>query len=152
MPPLSVPIPDLYQRATYELHEEAKAASRHLALIDELVLRPILQDKRETPRYLRSFRSSVRQCMKARAFCLSVRGFVSRPVRETLALDTLSNERRTFPVCHLAGVPLEIPFCEIARQMGFADRMMRTKHRALHEAERRSVGLCRYVMLERSTR
>ena len=28
--------------------------------------------------------------------------------------------------------------------------MMRTKHGALHEAERRSVGLCRYVMLERS--
>ena len=35
IPLLSVRNPDLYQRATYELHEEAKAASRHSALIDQ---------------------------------------------------------------------------------------------------------------------
>ena len=64
-----------------------------------------------------------------------MRGFVRWPVRETLALDTLEGSCRTFPVCHLAGVPLEIPFREIARQMGFANRMMRAKHRAFHKAE-----------------
>ena len=69
-----------------------------------------------------------------------MRGFVSRPVRETLALDTFEGFRRTFPVCHLAGVPFEIPFREVARQMGFADRMMRAENRAFHEAE---TALCR---------
>jgi hypothetical protein len=76
-----------------------------------------------------------RQRRNARAFCLSVRGFVSLPVRETLALDALKSNCRTFPVRHLAGVPLEIPFREIARQMGFADRMVRAKHGAFHQAE-----------------
>jgi subtilisin family serine protease len=38
------------------------------------------------------------QRMKARAFCLSVRGFVSRPVRETLALDTLEGSCRVIIV------------------------------------------------------
>jgi len=73
--------------------------------------------------------------MKARALCLSVCGFVSLPVRETFALDTLKANCRTFPVCHLASIPLEIPFREIARQMGFADRMVRAENRALHKAE-----------------
>src|SRR6202022_4523640 len=77
----------------------------------------------------------LRHATKRLAFCLSVRGFVSRPVRETLALDTFEGSCRTFPICHLAGVPLEIPFREIARQMGFADRMVRTKNRTLHKAE-----------------
>ena len=69
------------------------------------------------------------------AFCLSVCGFVSAPVRETLALNTLKSNCRTFPVRHLASVPFEIPFREVARQMGFADRMMRAKIRAFHKAE-----------------
>jgi hypothetical protein len=73
--------------------------------------------------------------MKARAFCLGVRGFVSLPVRETFALNAFKSNCRTFPICHLAGVPFEIPFREIARQMGFADRMMRAEHGALHKAE-----------------
>jgi hypothetical protein len=69
------------------------------------------------------------------AFCLIVRGLVSRPVRETLSFDALGNERRTFPVLDLAGVPFEIPFRQIARQMGFADRMMRAEYGAFHQAE-----------------
>jgi hypothetical protein len=73
--------------------------------------------------------------MKARAFCLSVCGFVSRPVRETLALDSPEGSCRTFPVCHLAGVPFEIPFRQIPRQMGFANGMMRAENRSFHEAE-----------------
>ena len=49
------------------------------------------------------------------AFCLNVRGFVMAAVRETFALDTLKSNCRTFPVCHPAGVPFEIPFRKIAR-------------------------------------
>jgi hypothetical protein len=69
------------------------------------------------------FESSLRlrHLRKARAFCLSVRGFVRYAIRETLTLDTLEDLRRTFSVADLAGVPLEIPFREVARQMGFAD-------------------------------
>jgi hypothetical protein len=51
--------------------------------------------------------------------CLSVRGFTRYAIRETFALDTLKRNCRTFPVRHLAGVPFEIPFREIARQMSF---------------------------------
>jgi hypothetical protein len=58
--------------------------------------------------------------MKRLAFCLSVRGLINRPVRETLALDALGNQRRTFPVFHLAGIPLEVPFHKVAVQMGLA--------------------------------
>ena len=85
----------------------------------------------------------LRHRMKAFAFCLSVRGFVSLPVRETFALDTLKSNCRTFPVADIAGVPFEIPFREIARQMGFADRMMRAEYGAFHKAETtfRSVGM-----------
>src|SRR5262245_14417071 len=61
-------------------------------------------------------------------------GFVSRPVRETLALDTLKSNCRTFSVFDLAGVPLEVPFGHIV-QMGFADRMMRPVDRALHQTK-----------------
>ena len=64
-----------------------------------------------------------------------MRGFVRPTVRETLALNTLERNCRTFPIAHLAGVPFEIPFREIARQMGFADVVMRTEHGAFHEAE-----------------
>jgi hypothetical protein len=64
-----------------------------------------------------------------------VTGFVNWPVRETLALDTLEGSCRTFPICHFAGVPLEIPFREVARQMGFADRMMPAEYGAFHKAE-----------------
>jgi hypothetical protein len=67
--------------------------------------------------------------------CFVVLILVSRPVRETLAFNTFGNERRTFPVFHFSGVPFEIPFREVARQMGFANRMMSTEHRTLHEAE-----------------
>ena len=64
---------------------------------------------------------------KTFAFCLSVRGFVSRPVRETLALNAFERERSTFPILDLAGVPFEIPFDQIAVQMGFADRMVQAQ-------------------------
>jgi hypothetical protein len=66
------------------------------------------------------------------AICLIVSGLVSRPVRETFALYTLKSNCRTFPVAELARVPFEIPFREIAAQMGFADRMMCAEHGALH--------------------
>src|ERR1700730_10441524 len=69
------------------------------------------------------------------AVCLSVRGFVSAPVRETFALNPLKSNCRTFPISDLAGVPFEIPFCKVARQMGCADRMVRAENRALHETE-----------------
>lgn len=38
--------------------------------------------------------------MNALTRCLSVRGFVSRTIRETLALNTQEGFRRTFPVAH----------------------------------------------------
>jgi hypothetical protein len=66
---------------------------------------------------------------------LRVFASVSRPVRETLARNTLGNERRTFPVADLTRIPLEIPLAEITGQMGFADRMMRAEHGALQEAK-----------------
>jgi hypothetical protein len=56
-------------------------------------------------------------------------------IRETPALSTFEGERSTFAIGNIAGVPLEIPFRKIARQMGFADRMMRAENRALHKAE-----------------
>ena len=62
--------------------------------------------------------------MKARAFCLAVRGFVSRTIRETLALYTQESLRRTFSIGHAklgAIVVTEIKFRQIALQMGFAD-------------------------------
>ena len=59
------------------------------------------------------------------------------PVRETFALNALEGCRRTFPVLHLAGVPFEIPFGQIAMQMRLADRMVRAVNSALHEAETR---------------
>jgi hypothetical protein len=52
----------------------------------------------------------LRHIMKCFAFCLIVRRSVNSTVRETLALDTFKSNCRTFPVCHFAGVPLEIPF------------------------------------------
>ena len=82
----------------------------------------------------------LRHRMKAFAFCLGVRGSVSLPVRETPAIDALKSNCRTFPVGHLAGVPLEIPFRKVARQMGFADRMMCTEYRA-QEAETALCGI-----------
>ncbi len=81
--------------------------------------------------------SLLRQRMKAYAFCSSVRGLVNLPVRETFALDALKNNCRTFPIADLAGVPFEIPFRKVARQMGFADRMMRAEQRAQGTAARR---------------
>jgi len=42
-------------------------------------------------------------------------------IRETPALSTFEGERSTFAIGNIAGVPLEIPFREVARQMGFAD-------------------------------
>jgi hypothetical protein len=47
------------------------------------------------------------QFRKRFVFCLGVRGFVSRPIRETLAFNPLGNERRTFPVFHLAGTKVD---------------------------------------------
>ena len=38
------------------------------------------------------------------------------------------------PSFSLAGVPFKVPFDQIARQMGFADRMVVPKYRALHKA------------------
>jgi hypothetical protein len=70
-----------------------------------------------------------------------VRGFVSLPVRETLALNTLKSNCRTFPIRHLAGVPFEIPFREVARQMGFADRMMRGENGALRCPRERKTAM-----------
>jgi hypothetical protein len=64
-----------------------------------------------------------------------VRGFTRLTIRETLALCAFEGHRRTFPVCHFAGVPFEIPFREVAREMSFADRMVRAEHRALHDTE-----------------
>jgi hypothetical protein len=52
-----------------------------------------------------------------------------RPVRETLAFDALGNERRTCSILDLAGVPREIPFREIARQMRFADGVVACRTR-----------------------
>jgi|SRR5579862_3899702 len=75
-----------------------------------------------------------RQRRKRFAFCLIVRGSVRYPVREALALDALEGFCRTFPVCGLASVPLEIPFREIAMQMSFADRMVGAIYSPLHEA------------------
>jgi hypothetical protein len=49
-----------------------------------------------------------------------MRGFVNRSIRETLALDTLEGNCRTFPVANLADIPLAVPFYKIAMQMGFA--------------------------------
>ena len=72
-------------------------------------------------------------------------GLVSRPVRETLAFDTLGNERRTFPVFILRVFHLKSHSREIARQMGFADRMVRAEHGALHEAE---TAFCRVDVSE----
>lgn len=55
------------------------------------------------------------------AFCLLVIGLVSRPIRETLALDTNKGLCRTFPIAHAklgAVIVTEIEFREIAFQMG----------------------------------
>ncbi len=52
---------------------------------------------------------------------LFARGFVSSSVREALALNAFQSNGRTFPVYRLVGVPLEIPFGEIARQVRLAN-------------------------------
>src|ERR1700730_5846606 len=70
-----------------------------------------------------------------RSFCLDVCGFVSRPVRETLALNALERERGTFPVLDLAGVPFEISLYSIAVQVSFADRMVRPENGTLHQGK-----------------
>jgi hypothetical protein len=66
------------------------------------------------------------------ACCFLLTGFVSRPVRETLALNALEGERSTFAIAVLARVELEVPFREVAMQVRFADRMVRAKYRAAH--------------------
>jgi hypothetical protein len=66
-----------------------------------------------------SFRRLKRKSL--RACCLIVLALVRLTVRETLTFRALERERRTFPVCHLAGVELEIPFDKVSVQMGFAD-------------------------------
>src|SRR5205823_10886209 len=75
------------------------------------------------------------------AFCLRVCGLTRLTVRETLTLRALERARRTFPVFHLAGVPFEIPFRKVARKMGFADRVVRTIDRTLHEAKAALCGV-----------
>lgn len=79
--------------------------------------------------------SCLRQRRNARAFCLGVRGFTNPPISKALSFDALGNERRAFIIASLAGVPFEIPLREVARQMGFTDRMMCAENRALHKAE-----------------
>lgn len=62
--------------------------------------------------------------MKARVFCLAVRGFVSRTIRETLALDTQESFCRTFSIGHAklgAVVIAEIKLRKITLQVSFAD-------------------------------
>jgi hypothetical protein len=49
-------------------------------------------------------RRRLRYKRKRFAFCLSVRGLTRLTIRETLTFRTLERERRTFPVCHLAGM------------------------------------------------
>ena len=63
----------------------------------------------------------LRQRRKRFAFCLRVRGLVRPTVREALAFNTLQGYRRTFPVFHLAGVKLEIPFGQVAVKMRRSD-------------------------------
>ena len=59
--------------------------------------------------------------MNRRASCLGD-WLVSRPVRETLALDTLYGKHRTFPIanpeCDTVGIT-EVKFGQIAMQMLF---------------------------------
>src|ERR1700730_11276404 len=83
----------------------------------------------------------LRKRKKARAFCLIVRGSVRSMIRETPALSTFEGERSTFAIGNIAGVPFEIPFREVARYMGFADRMMCAKNCALHKAETAFCGV-----------
>ena len=45
-----------------------------------------------------------------------MRGFVRPAVRETLALNSINGNCRTFPVTNLARVPLEIPFREVMKE------------------------------------
>ncbi len=69
-----------------------------------------------------SSRAFLFQARKARAFCLEVRGFVSRTIRETFALDTQESFRRTFPIANAklgAVVIAEIKFRKITLQVGF---------------------------------
>ena len=76
-----------------------------------------------------------RQRMKARAFCLSVRGFTNPPICQALSDNARYRLRHAVGIGRLAGVPFVIPLAEIAVQMGFTDGMVSAKHRAFHQAE-----------------
>jgi hypothetical protein len=73
--------------------------------------------------------------MSLRTCCLTVLGSVRYPVRQPLALDPPEGRSRAFPVLHLASVPFEIPFGQIAVQMGLANRVVCSEQGPLHEAE-----------------
>ena len=60
---------------------------------------------------------------------------MSRPVRETLAFNAFGNQRRTLLVSCLARIPFEIPFRQIAVQVGLRYGMVCTVDRALHQRE-----------------
>jgi hypothetical protein len=53
----------------------------------------------------------------------------------------LSASAARSPSVIFAGVELEIPFDKVAMQMGFANGMMGTKHRAFHQAETTFCGV-----------
>jgi hypothetical protein len=51
--------------------------------------------------------------MNARAFCLSVRGFVRYAVRETLALNAFKGLRRTFSILYAEAIAVVIAEIEL---------------------------------------
>jgi hypothetical protein len=55
-----------------------------------------------------------RQRMKARAFCLCVRGFTNPPIGKTLSNNAGYRLRHAFYIGRLTGVPFEIPLAETA--------------------------------------
>jgi hypothetical protein len=69
--------------------------------------------------------------VNALAFCLSVNGVTRLSILQPLTFRAFERKCRAFPVIDLAGVPFEVPFRKVARQMRFANRIVGAINSAL---------------------
>lgn len=87
---------------------------------------------------MRKRRSRFRNTLKRLAFCLSVCGFVSPPIREALSSDALERNIGTHRIVDAkfdAVVLAEIEFSQIALQVLLAAALIRADHAALEDRE-----------------